>query len=632
MKEIGDSRETRTQHFGITFILRCVVLSMLCLSGASERILAQSNSAGSETVPFCDRSNAIDSIRQQIELAKTIDEPMRRIAVLLRAADILWPIDQRQAREVFTGAFDLAVESENGKEKDIENVWRVNHSVLVLMQSPDLRYVVIRAVAKRDSAWAKKLTDQVIRQDRERPANPTSRDFPKELLIANRLLESAIRLLPGDIDTALNLARASLDYPANSETIRFLYKLAETNQVAADQFYEQALPVYQDKPLREFLYLATYPFAFRSSGDTPVFGFYQVPENFVVNNSLQRRFILTLLRRAQNATEVPLDASDDFHGLSGTAHILQVLIRLEPVIRERMPELMDAVVQAREKIFVSIAPEMQAKLIPEGRAEAPSRPPKSLADELEEARKTPNVNARDDRLAEAILSSSVKESVDTLLGAADDINDSSIRNALIEWLYFRHALEAAHRKQFDEAERLTIKIEGFEVRSFLHTEIAKGMVNIPETQMRGREILEMAIKEANKAGRTIFASRALLTASSVYTKIDLGRSLSLLSDAIDCINHIDDPDFDANDQTLVKQVNRKNNPGGRFIMRFYMPGLSPETAFRELAKIDFNDALAQTSALRDKYQRAMTSLTVADVCLQEAERRRGKNPKKIANR
>jgi len=39
----------------------------------------------------------------------------------------------------------------------------------------------------------------------------------------------------------------------------------------------------------------------------PVFGVYQVPANFVTNNSLQRRFVQTLLRRAQQALEVPLD-------------------------------------------------------------------------------------------------------------------------------------------------------------------------------------------------------------------------------------------------------------------------------------------------------------------------------------
>jgi hypothetical protein len=72
-----------------------------------------------------------------------------------------------------------------------------------------------------------------------------------------------------------------------------------------------------------------------------------------------------------------------------------------------------------------------------------------------------------------------------------------------------------------------------------------------DTQTHAREVLDLAINEANKAGMTIFAARSLLTASNLYTRMDLGRSISVLADAINCINHIEAPDFSSNDQTLV---------------------------------------------------------------------------------
>ena len=131
---------------------------------------------------------------------------------------------------------------------------------------------------------------------------------------------------------------------------------------------------------------------------------------------------------------------------------------------------------------------------------------------------------------------------------------------------------------------------------------------------------------------TVVAARPLLTASILYATIDLGRSISVLGEAIDRINRIETPDFNVSNQTLVKYLGRRSNPGGRFVYYFYMPGLDPETALLELSKIDFNDALTQTTAFTDKFQRAMTTLAVADICLQETERRRGTNPKKIANR
>jgi hypothetical protein len=159
--------------------------------------------------------------------------------------------------------------------------------------------------------------------------------------------------------------------------------------------------------------------------------------------------------------------------------------------------------------------------------------------------------------------------------------------------------------------------------------IAKGLLSTNETQTHAREILDEAITEANKAGKTIFAARALLTASNLYAKIDLSRSISVLGDAINCINHIEAPDFSIDDQTLVKAVKRRSNPG-RFPIRFYMPGLDPENAVREMAKIDFDNTLSQTSAFTDKFQRAVTTLALADVCLQQAQPQPKEKPKKKA--
>ena len=47
-----------------------------------------------------------------------------------------------------------------------------------------------------------------------------------------------------------------------------------------------------------------------------------------------------------------------------------------------------------------------------------------------------------------------------------------------------------------------------------------------------------------------------------------------------------------------------------------MPGLDPERALREMAKIDADTALSQSSALTDKFQRAMATPGIAEVCLE----------------
>jgi hypothetical protein len=612
-----------------------LLLAVICLLLWQQEAWTQSKSnpaAGSQ----CNSNDTIESIQQQVDVAKLIDDRPHRIAVLIRAADLLWTLKREPARTVFADAFELARQIEKEKEDERRESWKAHRSVLLMeiefhAVSEDQRDLVIRAVSKRDSGWAKKLIARVLEEDRQLAEQSPNKDSFHNLLTANRLLFSATGLVSSDQDMAIDLARASLRYPATDVLSRFLYTLAAVDQRAADQLYSQALAAYADRPMREFLYLATYPFAFRSSGDTPVFGFYDpvISANFAVNSSVQRQFTLTLLRRAQQALEVPLDATDDYNGLSGAGHIRQTLIRIEPYVKERLPDLLDAVIQTREKIFVSLTAETQNTIGGSGQNEASAAPTKTFDERIESAEKTLGVNQRDDLIAEAILSSaSAKETVDSLIRATNQISHSDLREALVEWIYFRQAQEAVRRKQFDEAEKLAKRVEGHEQRSFLMTEIARGLTVASNSSGHAAEILDQAIAEANKAEMKTFAARALLTISNLYTRIDTGRSLTVLAAAINCINHIEAPDFVRDDRTLVRTISRKSNTGGRFIVRFYLPGLDPEAAFRELAGIDFNDAFSQTNALDDKFQRALATLAVAEVCLQESQRREKSESKK----
>jgi tetratricopeptide (TPR) repeat protein len=499
------------------------------------------------------------------------------------------------------------------------------------LQTPDQRYVVVRAIAKRDSAWAKELLQQILKLDTETEETSSTKKF-KDSLTAERLLDSAIRMIATDINAALELARASLNYPATGTLIRFLYQLAEVNQQAADQLYTQALAVYGDKPMREFLYLQAYPFAWRETLNTPTFESYAVPANFVTNQSLQRQFVQVLLGRAQQALETPLDQADIYPEpqgslLPGTVHLLQGLIRLEPQLRASLPDLLGPLTQAREKILVSLSVETQKLLMQPGR-EVSVMQDETFDEQIESAQKIPDVSRRDDLIAIAVLSvASDTQSLAVVIQAIEKISDANLRVSLLEWVYFRRATTAMRDKQFEEAERLASRVEGEEQRAYLHLEIAKRLLNTNEMQTHARELLDQAITEAKRAGATIFAARALLTASNLYTKIDPGRAVSVLTDAINCINRIESPNFSSDNQTRVKMVERRGGSGA-YPLRFDMPGLDPESAFREMAKVDFDTALSQSSALTDKLQRAMSTLALADTCLQQAQQQPKAKPKK----
>jgi len=621
--------EDSARRIGIAF--QCILLLAVCLFGVipGRQLFAQSNPAGAATSPLCSRDNALEMIKQQIGLTKTFNDPIRRITSLIRAADLLWTYEQDKARAVFTEAFDLAKESEKETEQ------KGSRSLLLRMQKPDQRYVVVRAVARRDSAWAKELTRQLLKVANDSAPSATRSSF-ENALTGSRLLDSAIKLIDTDISAAFDLARASLNYPASSWLTQFLYRLAEVNQQAADQFYAQALGVYGDRPMREFLYLQAYPFAWRETLNTPIASYYEVPANFVSNQSLQRRFVQVVLRRAQQVLETPSDQGDAYrtsHGASmpGTVHFLEGLIRLEPQVRAALPDLLLPLTQAREKILVSLPVETQNLLLQPGR-EISTPPVQTFDEQVERAQKSSDVNERNDLITNAVLSAvSKKESLASVIQAIDKISDSNLRAHLLEWLYFHRATTAIKEKQFDEAEKLAAQVEGHEQRAFLHTEIAKGLLKRSDTQTHGREVLDEAITEAKKAGVTIFAARTLLTASDLFAKIDLNRSISVLADAMNYINRIEAPDFFSDGQALEKTPERKvrgGQYGGEYLFRFYMPGLDPESTFREMAKIDFDAALSQSSALTDKFQRTMSTLALADVCLVQAEQQPKQKPKK----
>src|SRR6185436_2349350 len=102
------------RQIAITLILRWVLLLTVCSFGLipPQQTLAQSKPAGTGASSLCDRDNAVEMIEQQIDVTRTFDNAIRRIVVLNRAADLLWPFQQSQARAAFTEAFEVAAQNE----------------------------------------------------------------------------------------------------------------------------------------------------------------------------------------------------------------------------------------------------------------------------------------------------------------------------------------------------------------------------------------------------------------------------------------------------------------------------------------------------------------------------------------
>jgi hypothetical protein len=583
-----------------------LALAAVWVLGGSAR--AQTEPWKAEPSPLCSRDSALEMIRGQIDSARNFDDPARRIAVLIRAADLLWPYQQERARAAFNEAFDVAARDFKEKGDEPKRGGRA-----LLVETPDQRYVVIRAVARRDPAWAKKLTAEMLKKDRQEADEATAKNPQADVRTAWKLLDSAAALISSDPDAAGAFATASLSYPASIRLTAFMYKLAEANQKAADQFYAQALAAYGDKPLREFLYLAAYPFGLDNSGDMPWSGPYVVPANFTPDLSLKRLFVQTLLRRTRQALETPSDEGDNYNGFPATGHILQVLTRVEPQVQRFLPDLSGAAEQARNDLLSSLSPERQGLFLqPQRDQESPRA--RTFDERLAAAEAEPNVSRRDELLVTAILNAGPAESLERVVKAADKISDSSLRPQLLDWFYFNHAQRAIKDKQYDEATKLASKVQEMDQRAYLYSEIAKESLQKLETRTQAQALLDEIVTTANKGPDTVVTARALLSAAYLYLKLDPGRSISVFGEAVKSINRMESPDFSK--QSLVRKIEGRNF--ARYAS-FSAPGFDPESAFREMARVDFDNALSLTNGLADKSLRAQTTLVLTDFCLQRAE-------------
>jgi hypothetical protein len=555
---------------------------------------------------WCSTNNAVTLIQQQLGAAKLLDNTSSRIAVLVRAADLLWSRDENKAREVFMEAFELA-------ESDLKESLESQTGTVSGPRIPprDQRFVVIAAVAKRDRRWADELTNKVLRTENKEDRSNDQKGPQRNLAVASKLLESALLLLPGDIAAATMLAERSFAHPASLNLPIFLYKLSDSNQALADELYLKALNTYRAQAPNEVFYLSAYPFGSnREVVDLPSFALYKVPLRFVPNKLLQRLFIEAILTQAKAASQGTAESGLDFRSIQ---QLWLALTRLDPQIANLQPELSQASHAARESLLSLLSPPTQISLAAKV---GDSTPPTTLSfsEQVKLAEKEPNLNRHDYLLVQLLLRASDTVSLEDVLAACDKISDSRVRQQVLSWIYFWRTQSAIKEKQFEDARRLATNVEELDQRTYLYSEIARELLTSIESESQARRVLDEVHQAALKAPNTVVTARSLLAVAYLYLSIDLNSSILVISDAVKVINRIEAPDFS------ISAVMRKiEGQDYGVYAAIQAPGFSPENVFRSLFKLSPEDALLQAGGLSDKKLRALTMLAIAEACLQQPQ-------------
>jgi tetratricopeptide (TPR) repeat protein len=555
---------------------------------------------------LCTRENSLDMINQQILTSRTFDNQIRRIAVLIRSADLLWPYQKEKALAAFNEAFELA--TQNFKENG-DVVGRTSSSSFAArIPQPDQRYKVITALAKRDATAARKLSEQAMQSDLEAVEQNGSQNAEVKKKLAEKLLTVAFALLETDPMAAANFARNSFQYTATLNLPGFLYSLAKVNRGLADALYGDALVTYGNAPMDQFLYLSSYPFGNnREAGEMPGYTFYQVPEGFVPNVALERAFAQKLLARTQVALEAPEETVTNSRWTE-LSQAWMALTRLEKQISSSLPDLAESATQAKDRAFASFSQANQKKT--NNVISSENEPKKSFDEKVEAAEKLTDVARRDMELTFAVTGASKDIPLERVLSVIDKISDENVRGPLTNWLYFFKSQALNRDRKFDEARALAGKVIELDQRVYLFSQIAEALIKNEEDQTKIREMLEEIATAASKAPNTVVTARALLALANLYTRVDGNRSIEVLGNAVRVINAIDKPDF--SQQFVMMKIEGKNF--GSYAS-FQTPGFNPETAFAEIGKFDFDGTLSQSTSFAEKTLRSLTTMAVVEPCL-----------------
>lgn len=93
----------------------CMKVLLTILFGLSSSVLAQSMRQPTVKSALCTQESAVHMINQQIVAAKTLENSVQRITLLVRAADLLWSYQPEKSRATFADAFELAKQNYNAE-------------------------------------------------------------------------------------------------------------------------------------------------------------------------------------------------------------------------------------------------------------------------------------------------------------------------------------------------------------------------------------------------------------------------------------------------------------------------------------------------------------------------------------
>ncbi len=557
---------------------------------------------------LCNQEYAQFLVAQQVGDSRTIREADKRIKILVRSADFLWPYDEPTARGHFSEAYKIAVD--NFREKGIETKKTSDDPQALRIEVPDHRFEVIKAIVKRDAAWAKKLTEEILTEfekaAKDRNESGQTREVQMMLAMANEAVES-------DPSLSWYLYRRAMRYPLDFHWMIALAEVTRRNSSMESALYAELLQNYRNESIRRLLFLSSYPF-----GSGRIFGIdkYQFgvapPEISTSNPELQRQFLevffarITAIAASPDLRMLPPDPNRQPEAV----YMISALNDIEPLLVRDLPFMMPRFSVAKSQATSLMTAEMRQNM--DARESRQSDLGMGFEERIEALEEADELGTLEDTMIFNLVSwlEKMEEQFQTLEPWLDKIKDELLRKDTMSYYWFLRAKRAVKDSRFEDAEKFSAKIPGVEDRAVLAFDIVDAQLKSNQDAASAYQTLSGIAKQAASLDNSTTKAKILLGIANKYQAFNTSYAMDELAAAIRVINRLENPDLSLT--SIFRQVRGKNFT---FYTVYSIPGYDLETTIRAISKDEFGLTLSNAQALEDKYLRTIAVLAVARNCI-----------------
>lgn len=560
--------------------------------------------------PVCTANFSQLIVEQQVDESRSVDT-RKRVMILIRAADFLWQMDETVARRYFEEAFRLAIEhfAEKGRETQ-----KAEGKYGLITELSDLRFDVIKAVAKRDPKLAQTLSDKLF--DEYEKSDKSSKDNDPA---PSGLLAIAGESAGSNKALSLYLFRRVMRYPLFNGWYYALFSAAEADQRFGDQIYREALTAFRNEKPSRLLYLSAYPF-----GRSRIIGFekysmgMQIPNGLSPDPALGRYYLSVFFDRvnafAADSNETSVVVAMNTYPPPEAVYMSSALSEMEQIIIERYSDLLQRFSVARAHANAMLTDEMRKMLA--SNMVFQNRTGSKIDDLIRQAEEDDSNGKLTDWQIVTLATYQTKteahfKEIEPFLPKIQNVD---LRRESMNYFWFLRSELALKDGRMEDAEACAAKVPEIDHRATLYFQLAKRQLSNPNSVSEAFDTLNRLSKLARSAPNSVAKVQVLLGLAEKYEKLNHTIALDELAEAIRVANQL------PNEDLLTTSVIRTLVGNGYVHYAVYqLPGGNLENVFNSIGENDVEMSLANARSIHEKYYRVLAVLAIAKNCLRKAD-------------